>query len=247
MTLCWNICVHNICVTLYWVHSNFELLYFRLGLFTTLICSLLSSVFSNTNSKVQVAERALFFWNNAQIVSLISENRNVIFPIVFEALEKNIGGHWNKAIHGLSSNVQRMFIDMDNELFQDCQRQYLEKEAMVQELDKQRALMWRKLEAVATQATADDMVIVNWIIWQIERALMWRNLEAVGSQATADSVVVLNWIIWQKQCFCCNLCLEWVFFPFYFLFEILEIITRGWVELKDKREVPCDLFKCWWR
>lgn len=116
---------------------------------------------SLSSSHFQVAERALFFWNNAQIVSLISENRNVIFPIVFEALEKNIGGHWNKAIHGLSSNVQRMFIDMDNELFQDCQRQYLEKEAMVQELDKQRALMWRKLEAVATQATADDMVIVN--------------------------------------------------------------------------------------
>ena len=34
----------------------------------------------------QVAERALYFWNNEYIMSLIEENSNVILPIMFPAL-----------------------------------------------------------------------------------------------------------------------------------------------------------------
>ncbi|CAA2960214.1 serine threonine phosphatase 2A 57 kDa regulatory subunit B beta isoform-like [Olea europaea subsp. europaea] len=36
----------------------------------------------------QVAERALFWWNNAHIVNLIAENRHVILPIIFDSLEE---------------------------------------------------------------------------------------------------------------------------------------------------------------
>ena len=35
---------------------------------------------------VQVAERALYFWNNEYIMSLIEENNQVIMPIMFPAL-----------------------------------------------------------------------------------------------------------------------------------------------------------------
>ena len=35
---------------------------------------------------LQVAERALYFWNNEYIMSLIEENSNVILPIMFPAL-----------------------------------------------------------------------------------------------------------------------------------------------------------------
>ncbi|KAA8525347.1 hypothetical protein F0562_007235 [Nyssa sinensis] len=45
----------------------------------------------------QVAERALFFWNNDQIVNLIAHNRHVIVPILFPVLEKNAQSHWNQA------------------------------------------------------------------------------------------------------------------------------------------------------
>jgi hypothetical protein len=34
----------------------------------------------------QVAERALYFWNNEYIMSLIEENNQVIMPIMFPAL-----------------------------------------------------------------------------------------------------------------------------------------------------------------
>ena len=48
----------------------------------------------------QVAERALYYWNNEYIMSLISDNASVILPIMFPALYKNSKSHWNKTIHG---------------------------------------------------------------------------------------------------------------------------------------------------
>ncbi|KAD5803103.1 hypothetical protein E3N88_14463 [Mikania micrantha] len=100
----------------------------------------------------QTAERALFLWNNEHIVSLIAQNRNVILPLVFEALEKNIQYHWNQAVHGLTVNVRKMFQEMDAKLFEDCQKQYAEKQARVDQAAKQRELMWKKLDAAAAGA-----------------------------------------------------------------------------------------------
>lgn len=76
-------------------------------------------------------------------------------------MEKNIKSHWNQAVNGLTANVRRMFLEMDAELFDECHRQYLEKEARARELEEQRELTWKKLEAVAAQAVRDDMVLVN--------------------------------------------------------------------------------------
>ncbi|KAI8029414.1 Serine/threonine protein phosphatase 2A 57 kDa regulatory subunit B' alpha isoform [Camellia lanceoleosa] len=45
------------------------------------------------SSHFQVAERALFLWNNEHVVSLIVQNRQVILPLIYEALEKNMRGH----------------------------------------------------------------------------------------------------------------------------------------------------------
>ncbi|XP_044979642.1 serine/threonine protein phosphatase 2A 57 kDa regulatory subunit B' alpha isoform-like [Hordeum vulgare subsp. vulgare] len=109
----------------------------------------------------QVAERALFLWNNDHIVSLIAQNRGVILPIIFEALERNIQSHWNQAVNGLTANVRKMFLDMDSELFEECQQQYIEKVAKAKELEEQRESAWRQLEAVAAKASGDDMVLVN--------------------------------------------------------------------------------------
>lgn len=110
----------------------------------------------------QVAERALFLWNNDHIVGLIAQNRSVVLPIIFEALEKNIQSHWNQAVNGLTANVRKMFLEMDAELFEECQRQYQEKEAQARELEEQRESTWRRLEAVvAAKAEGEDMVVVN--------------------------------------------------------------------------------------
>ncbi|XP_029126857.1 serine/threonine protein phosphatase 2A 57 kDa regulatory subunit B' beta isoform isoform X1 [Cajanus cajan] len=104
---------------------------------------------------MQVAERALFLWNNEHIVSLIAQNRTVVLPIIFEALEKNIQSHWNRAVHGLTVNVRKMFQEMDAELFEECQRQYAEREAKAKELEEQRELNWKRLADAAAQNGAD--------------------------------------------------------------------------------------------
>ncbi|KAG1361097.1 serine/threonine protein phosphatase 2A 57 kDa regulatory subunit B' beta isoform [Cocos nucifera] len=114
------------------------------------------------SSHFQVSERALFLWNNDHIVSLIAQNRSVIFPIIFEALEKNMQGHWNQAVHGLTANVRKMFLEMDSELFEECQRQYMEKKEKAKALEEQRELAWRRLEAVvAAKAAGEEMILVN--------------------------------------------------------------------------------------
>ncbi|KAL8149947.1 hypothetical protein AgCh_006816 [Apium graveolens] len=99
----------------------------------------------------QVSERALFLWNNEHIVALIAENRKVILPIIFEALENNIKSHWNQAINGLTANVRKMFLEMDPELFEECQKQYEEKEAKAEEVEAMRESTWKKLVDAANE------------------------------------------------------------------------------------------------
>lgn len=50
----------------------------------------------------QVAERALYYWNNEYILSLISDNVSVILPIMFPALYRT-KQHWNKYVFELWS------------------------------------------------------------------------------------------------------------------------------------------------
>lgn len=98
---------------------------------------------------MQVAERALFLWNNEHLVDLMSYNREVIFPIIMESLEKNLCGHWNTAIPGLTTNVRKLFEEMDEELYEEIQKQVQEKVAKIEETREQRELRWKKLEEQA--------------------------------------------------------------------------------------------------
>ncbi|KAG2279246.1 hypothetical protein Bca52824_050466 [Brassica carinata] len=99
-----------------------------------------------SSSHFQVAERSLFLWNNEHIVVLIAQNRSVILPIIFASLEKNTESHWNQAVHGLSSNIKRMFMEMDPELFEECQQEYEEKQAKWKEVEEKRQSRWRRLD-----------------------------------------------------------------------------------------------------
>lgn len=82
-------------------------------------------------------------------MDLITQNRSVILPIIFEALEKNVQFHWNQAVHNLSVNVRKMFLEMDGELFKECQRQYEERKAGSRAVEERRELIWQRLAAAA--------------------------------------------------------------------------------------------------
>ncbi|CAF0757841.1 unnamed protein product [Rotaria sordida] len=99
----------------------------------------------------QVAERALYYWNNEYIMSLLTENAVVILPIMFPALYKNTKTHWNKTIHGLIYNALKLFMEMNHKLFDECSQKYkLEKQKEKDKL-RDRDSAWMKIESRARQ------------------------------------------------------------------------------------------------
>lgn len=96
----------------------------------------------------QVAERALYFWNNEYILSLISDNVSSIMPIMFPALYKS-KEHWNKTIHGLIYNALKLFMEMNQKLFDDCTQQYKAERQKEKEKTKQRDEAWTKITTLA--------------------------------------------------------------------------------------------------
>ncbi|XP_048452697.1 serine/threonine-protein phosphatase 2A 56 kDa regulatory subunit delta isoform [Rhincodon typus] len=97
----------------------------------------------------QVAERALYYWNNEYIMSLISDNAAKILPIMFPALYKNSKSHWNKTIHGLIYNALKLFMEMNQKLFDDCTQQYKAEKQKEKFKLKEREEIWQKIENLA--------------------------------------------------------------------------------------------------
>lgn len=114
------------------------------------------------SSHFQVAERALFLWNNDHIRNLITQNRRVILPIIFPALERNTRGHWNQAVQSLTLNVRKIFSDADQELFDECLVKFEEDEVKQMETREKRELTWKRLEDLATsKAVSNEAVLVS--------------------------------------------------------------------------------------
>lgn len=105
---------------------------------------------NSQTSIFQVAERALFLWNNDQIVNLIAHNRHVILPIIFPAVESNTQNHWNHAVQNLSLNVRRMFSEMDDVLFLACHSHYKEEQEKIDLESEKRKEAWEQLEIAAS-------------------------------------------------------------------------------------------------
>ncbi|XP_036717821.1 serine/threonine-protein phosphatase 2A 56 kDa regulatory subunit beta isoform isoform X3 [Balaenoptera musculus] len=77
----------------------------------------------------QVAERALYFWNNEYILSLIEDNCHTVLPAVFGTLYQVSKEHWNQTIVSLIYNVLKTFMEMNGKLFDELTASYkLEKQ-----------------------------------------------------------------------------------------------------------------------
>ena len=97
----------------------------------------------------QVAERALYYFNNEYIVNLITENVHTILPIMFSALYQNSKTHWNKTIHGLVYNALKLFTEMNQKLFNECAQRYLVYSEGEEGKEKERQDAWNKIENLA--------------------------------------------------------------------------------------------------
>ncbi|RYP66109.1 hypothetical protein DL770_008879 [Monosporascus sp. CRB-9-2] len=97
----------------------------------------------------QVAERALYFWNNEYFCNLVSDNVEIILPIMFAPLYENSKGHWNRTIHGMVYNAMKLFMEINPQLFDDCSHEYTEQQ---NNASAREALRERKWAAITEQA-----------------------------------------------------------------------------------------------
>lgn len=111
---------------------------------------------------LQVAERALFLWNNEHIENLIKQNRKVILPIIFPALERNGRNHWNQAVHSLSLNIRKIFSDVDPELLEECLLKFQEDEAKLEEIKTKQETTWKRIEEVAASKAVSRQLLPAW-------------------------------------------------------------------------------------
>lgn len=102
----------------------------------------------------------MFLWNNGHIENLIKQNRGIILPIIFPALEKNARNHWNQAVHGLTLNVRKIFFDLDPELYKECLLKFQEDESKEDEIKAKREAAWKLLEEMAAKRVASNEAVL---------------------------------------------------------------------------------------
>ncbi|KAK4501854.1 hypothetical protein PRZ48_007663 [Zasmidium cellare] len=99
----------------------------------------------------QVAERALYFWNNEYFCNLVSDNVDVILPIMFAPLYENSKGHWNRTIHGMVYNAMKLFMEVNPQLFDECSHEYTEQQNNAEAVKANRQAKWDRLTQLAEQ------------------------------------------------------------------------------------------------
>ncbi|XP_057509111.1 serine/threonine protein phosphatase 2A 59 kDa regulatory subunit B' gamma isoform-like isoform X1 [Actinidia eriantha] len=133
------------------------------------------------SSHFQVAERALFLWNNDHIRNLITQNRNVILPIIFPSLERNTRSHWNPAVQSLTLNVKKIFSDADKSLFDGCLVRFQEDEIKEKAAQEKRESIWKLLEDVAaSKAASNEAVLVSKFVSSVAIAARTNPRTTVG-------------------------------------------------------------------
>ncbi|CEP15139.1 hypothetical protein [Parasitella parasitica] len=98
------------------------------------------------SSHFQVSERALYYWNNDYVVSLMAENIREIMPLIFPTLYKTSKTHWNKTILSLVYTALKLCIDIDAALFDECANEYKNQRQLERKFQKEREDNWRRLQ-----------------------------------------------------------------------------------------------------
>ncbi|CDS02840.1 Putative Serine/threonine-protein phosphatase2A regulatory subunit delta isoform [Lichtheimia ramosa] len=113
-----------------------------------------------SSSHFQVAERALYYWSNDYIVSLIAENMETVMPIIFPALYKTSKSHWNKTILNLVYTALKLCMDINPVLFDECANQYKVQRQLERKRQKESEENWkmlqRKVMVLASTTPSDE-------------------------------------------------------------------------------------------
>ena len=92
---------------------------------------------------------------------MISQNRQVILPIIYPALERNTRWHWNQSVLNVTMNVRQMFREMDERLLVACQNNFQEEEEKRAATVERRRLMWEQLERSAARGYHQPVIAAD--------------------------------------------------------------------------------------
>ncbi|XP_059314433.1 serine/threonine protein phosphatase 2A 57 kDa regulatory subunit B' beta isoform-like [Lycium ferocissimum] len=111
------------------------------------LCTKIAKCLNSWNS--QVAERALYVWNNEQFWKMASQAMEEVFPVLVEGMEKNLEGHWSKSVRQLTENVKGMLEALAPFLYSKCLQQLEIQEAVERIEELRRNEIWEKIENAA--------------------------------------------------------------------------------------------------
>ncbi|XP_059436506.1 serine/threonine protein phosphatase 2A 57 kDa regulatory subunit B' beta isoform-like [Corylus avellana] len=113
------------------------------------LCSRITKCLNSWNS--QVAERALYVWNNEHFVKMASAAIEEVFPVVVEGMEKNLKWHWSKSVGQLTENVKVMLEEMHPFLYSKCLEEIDLREYKARLDEMQRKEKWERIEMAAAR------------------------------------------------------------------------------------------------
>lgn len=99
----------------------------------------------------QVAERALYFWNNEYVLNLMGDNIQVILPIVFNSLYENSKNHWNPTIHALVYNAFKLFMEINPAFFDLVSNEHQHHLMLADQHERERYQAWKRIHEDALQ------------------------------------------------------------------------------------------------
>jgi serine/threonine-protein phosphatase 2A regulatory subunit B' len=107
----------------------------------------------------QVAERALYVWNNARFVDLATSFPGVmeqILPAFVASVEGNLERHWSKCVQQVTASVKALLEEVAPDLYARCAADLAARRSEAEAAAAVRAARWRKLEAAAAAAAAAE-------------------------------------------------------------------------------------------
>ncbi|XP_061337474.1 serine/threonine protein phosphatase 2A 57 kDa regulatory subunit B' beta isoform-like [Gastrolobium bilobum] len=113
------------------------------------LCTQITKCINSWNS--QVAERALYVWNNEQFVKMASTGMVEVFPVIVEGMEKNLKWHWSKSVRQQTESVKVMLEEMDPVLYSKGLRDMEAKESEAHQQHIKRKLRWERIESAAAK------------------------------------------------------------------------------------------------
>ncbi|XP_052192590.1 serine/threonine protein phosphatase 2A 57 kDa regulatory subunit B' kappa isoform-like [Diospyros lotus] len=125
------------------------------------LCTQITKCFNSWNS--QVAERALYVWNNEQFVKMASQAMGDVFPVLVAGMEKNLKWHWSKSVKQLTENVRAMVEEMEPNLYSQCVERLESQDLRAHQEATKRAEKWVGIELAATRNGGQCPPQPHWI------------------------------------------------------------------------------------